>query len=47
MGRLQGWNFTTPTGVTTGYDAADVDGERVWFCCPGCKTKYAAQSAGA
>ena len=29
VGRLQAWNFTTPTGVTTGYDAADVDGERL------------------
>jgi penicillin amidase len=29
VGRLQGWNHTTPTGVTTGYDAADVDGERL------------------
>jgi penicillin amidase len=29
VGRLQAWNFATPTGVTTGYDAADVDGERL------------------
>jgi penicillin amidase len=27
VSRLQAWNFTTPTGVATGYDAADVDGE--------------------
>ncbi len=24
--RLQNWDFTTPTGVATGYDASDVDG---------------------
>lgn len=24
VGRLRGWNFTTPTGVTEGFDAADV-----------------------
>lgn len=29
IGRLQGWNYTTPTGVTSGYDAADVDGDRL------------------
>ncbi|HEX7374002.1 MAG TPA: penicillin acylase family protein, partial [Steroidobacteraceae bacterium] len=28
IGRLQTWNYTTPTGVATGYDASDVDGER-------------------
>jgi penicillin amidase len=27
VGRLRAWNFTTPTGVATGYDAADVDGQ--------------------
>ena len=27
VSRLRGWNYTTPTGVATGYDAADVDGE--------------------
>jgi len=26
--RLRAWNFTAPTGVETGYDAADVDGQR-------------------
>ncbi|HET9694431.1 MAG TPA: penicillin acylase family protein [Steroidobacteraceae bacterium] len=25
-GRLAAWNFTTPTGAATGYDAVDVDG---------------------
>jgi len=29
VGRLRDWNYTTPTGVTSGYDAADVDGERL------------------
>ena len=29
VGRLQAWNFTTPTGVTSGYDAVDVDGHRL------------------
>jgi penicillin amidase len=29
VGRLRNWNYTTPTGVTSGYDAADVDGERL------------------
>ncbi|MCJ7453486.1 MAG: penicillin acylase family protein [Steroidobacteraceae bacterium] len=29
VGRLGAWNFTTPTGVATGYDASDVDGERM------------------
>ncbi len=29
IGRLQAWNYTTPTGVATGYDASDVDGERL------------------
>jgi penicillin amidase len=28
VGRLRTWNFTAPTGAATGYDAADVDGER-------------------
>jgi len=27
VGRLRAWNHTTPTGVATGYDAADVDGQ--------------------
>ncbi len=27
VGRLRAWNFTAPTGVATGYDAADVDGQ--------------------
>jgi penicillin amidase len=27
VGRLAAWNHTTPTGVATGYDAADVDGQ--------------------
>ncbi len=26
VGRLAGWNFTTPTGILEGYDASDVDG---------------------
>jgi penicillin amidase len=26
--RLRGWDFTTPTGLPEGYDAADVDGSR-------------------
>ena len=26
VGRLKAWNYTTPTGVETGYDAADVNG---------------------
>jgi penicillin amidase len=26
VGRLQAWDFTTPTGIPEGYDAADVDG---------------------
>ncbi len=26
VGRLRNWNGSTPTGVTTGYDAVDVDG---------------------
>ena len=29
VGRLKAWNYTTPTGVATGYDASDVDGERL------------------
>jgi penicillin amidase len=28
VGRLTSWNFTTPTGVASGYDAADTDGMR-------------------
>ncbi len=28
VGRLRAWNHTAPTGVATGYDAADVDGNR-------------------
>ena len=28
IGRLKAWNFTTPTGVTSGYDASDRDGYR-------------------
>ena len=27
VGRLKAWNYTTPTGIATGYDAADVDGQ--------------------
>lgn len=27
VGRLGGWNHTTPTGVPTGYDSADLDGQ--------------------
>jgi len=27
VGRLRAWNFTTPTGAATGYDAADVNGQ--------------------
>src|SRR5262249_47251691 len=27
VGRLRTWNFTTPTGVTEGYDAADAAGQ--------------------
>ena len=26
VGRLAAWDFTTPTGIPEGYDAADVDG---------------------
>jgi len=26
--RLRSWDFTTPTGIDAGYDAADVDGQR-------------------
>ncbi len=26
VGRLRSWNYTTPTGVATGYDASDKDG---------------------
>jgi len=29
VGRLGAWNFTTPTGVTSGYDASDRDGYRL------------------
>ena len=29
VGRLGTWNFTAPTGVASGYDASDVDGERM------------------
>jgi len=29
VGRLASWDFTTPTGAVTGYDASDVDGERL------------------
>jgi len=29
VGRLRTWNYATPTGVATGYDASDVDGERL------------------
>ncbi len=29
IGRLKAWNFTTPTGVTSGYDASDRDGYRL------------------
>jgi penicillin amidase len=29
VGRLRNWNYTTPTGALTGYDASDVDGERM------------------
>jgi penicillin amidase len=28
IGRLQGWDYSTPTGVAEGYDASDEDGER-------------------
>jgi penicillin amidase len=28
VGRLQAWDFTTPTGIPEGYDAADVNGVR-------------------
>ena len=28
IGRLRGWDFTTPTGILEGYDAADVNGVR-------------------
>jgi penicillin amidase len=28
VARLKAWNYTAPTGVETGYDAADVDGQR-------------------
>jgi len=33
--------------VTMSDDAlfADVDGERVWFCCPGCRRAYVADPA--
>jgi penicillin G amidase len=27
IGRLRSWDFTTPTGIPEGYDAADADGE--------------------
>jgi penicillin amidase len=27
IGRLRSWDFTTPTGIPEGYDAADIDGE--------------------
>jgi len=27
--RLQAWNFSSPTGVASGYDASDVNGERL------------------
>jgi penicillin amidase len=29
VGRLRNWNLTTPTGVTAGYDASDIDGQRL------------------
>jgi penicillin amidase len=28
VGRLREWDFTTPTGIEAGYDAADVNGQR-------------------
>ncbi len=28
VGRLRGWDYSTPTGVAAGYDASDEDGER-------------------
>ena len=28
VGRLAGWDYSTPTGVAEGYDASDEDGER-------------------
>lgn len=27
VGRLEGWDYSTPTGILEGYDASDVDGE--------------------
>lgn len=29
IGRLKAWDFTTPTGIATGYDASDVNGQRL------------------
>lgn len=29
VGRLGTWDFTTPTGIDSGYDASDVDGQRL------------------
>jgi penicillin amidase len=29
VGRLRAWNHSTPTGASTGYDASDVDGNRL------------------
>lgn len=29
IGRLRTWDFTTPTGIESGYDASDVDGQRL------------------
>jgi penicillin amidase len=29
INRLKQWNYTSPTGVSSGYDASDVDGERL------------------
>lgn len=29
IGRLRGWDFTTPTGIEAGYDASDADGQRL------------------
>ena len=30
VGRLSGWDFSTPTGILAGYDAGDLNGVRQW-----------------
>ena len=41
-----GMTFDEESALDLGASFLEVDGKRVWFCCPTCEKEYRAQAAG-